>query len=554
MRLERLTIGGPLTAPAHHFKNLKNVTLDFDAEHWITVAIGWNGTGKSNILEALAIIFREFMTAKKPDIPFAFEMVYRMGEAPAQRRIRIQHNPDYARDRYKIYVQKNIGMEDTNSMPRDEESREILGERLSVTAFKSDQHNLPRYVFSYYSGEGTRLQEIFTPYLEKYDSDLRAGRDPGLKKLFYAMPAHSQFVLLAFLIHQDIPVRQFLNDHLGIDPDNGIESVLFVLREPPWHSTAPEGDRRFWNARGIVQQFLSRLYEASLAPIETQALVPVSLWNKKTLGFKYLYLKDIAALRELVAGDSPAKFFRDLESTYVSQLIDEVRIKVRLKSNDNAVTFRELSEGEQQLLTVLGLLRFTAEEESLFLLDEPDTHLNPQWSVDYLKYLELFLGINADEGHTSHVLLTTHNAIAIAGLEREQVQVLARAADREIYAQHPAVSPRGMGYAGVVTSDMFGLGSSLDKETSKDLIRLHTLANQESLSAAERRELQTLRSGLDELDFNFASRDRLEQEFRRARFDLSTDTADAIVTPENKDLALTALVESLLGNLEDDVP
>ena len=26
---------------------------------------------------------------------------------------------------------------------------------------------------------------------------------------------------------------------------------------------------------------------------------------------------------------------------------------------------------------VLGLLRFTKEDEALFLLDEPDTHLNP---------------------------------------------------------------------------------------------------------------------------------------------------------------------------------
>jgi predicted ATP-dependent endonuclease of OLD family len=33
-------------------------------------------------------------------------------------------------------------------------------------------------------------------------------------------------------------------------------------------------------------------------------------------------------------------------------------------------------------------LRFTAEDESLFLLDEPDTHLNPRWCVDYLGYLK----------------------------------------------------------------------------------------------------------------------------------------------------------------------
>src|SRR5690606_34965400 len=113
---------------------------------------------------------------------------------------------------------------------------------------------------SYYSAEGTRLQEVFNPYLEKYDAALRAGKDPGLKRLFYAMPAHSQFVLLAFLIHQDPNVRQFLDEHLGIDPDAGVESVLFVLRQPPW-AGATDGDKRFWNARGVVQKFLDKLQE-----------------------------------------------------------------------------------------------------------------------------------------------------------------------------------------------------------------------------------------------------------------------------------------------------
>ncbi|MBT2916817.1 AAA family ATPase, partial [Vibrio anguillarum] len=87
----------------------------------------------------------------------------------------------------------------------------------------------------------------------------------------------------------------------------------------------------------------------------------------------------------------------------------EVRIRVKLKKNDGSVTFRELSEGEQQLLTVLGLLRFTAEEESLFLLDEPDTHLNPKWSVDYIDYLNKFVNSGSKGENNSHIVLTTHN-------------------------------------------------------------------------------------------------------------------------------------------------
>ena len=97
---------------------------------------------------------------------------------------------------------------------------------------------------------------------------------------------------------------------------------------------------------------MSRLYDIALAPVEVSRRVSTSIWNKETLQFKYLYVKDIAALRRLVGNQSPAQFFRDLESTYVSELIEEVRIRVRLKKSDGSVTFRELSEGEQQLLTV----------------------------------------------------------------------------------------------------------------------------------------------------------------------------------------------------------
>ena len=80
MRLDKLTIGSPKDSPTHQFKNLKDVTIDFDEDHWVTVVIGWNGTGKSNVLEALATIFRDFILIRKEKKPaFAFQLDYRMG-------------------------------------------------------------------------------------------------------------------------------------------------------------------------------------------------------------------------------------------------------------------------------------------------------------------------------------------------------------------------------------------------------------------------------------------------------------------------------------------
>jgi hypothetical protein len=222
----------------------------------------------------------------------------------------------------------------------------------------------------------------------------------------------------------------------------------------------------------------------------------------------------------LVGNQTPAQFFRDLESTYVSELIEEVRIRVRLKKNDGSLTFRELSEGEQQLLTVLGLLRFTAENESLFLLDEPDTHLNPRWSVDYISYLKKFITSGVQQEETSHILLTTHNPLAIAELDREQVQILRLTKDdeyRRIVACYPEIAPRGMGYAAIVTSDMFGIASSLDQPTQLLLEAQRGFAGKETLTNNEQQELDDINVQLDRLGFRFFHPDDEYSRYLRLR-------------------------------------
>lgn len=514
MRLDKIIIGSPKDSPTHQFKNLKDVTIDFDQDHWVTVIIGWNGTGKSNVLEALAIIFRELIGPKKnPRIDFAFKLSYRMGKDHDERLIDIDHDPDRGNDKFIIHIS------DKNSSRDLQIFDTVKPQLVRLKTFLDEEKNLPRYVFSYYSGDSSRMHDIFTPYLQWYDDKLRAGEDPGPKRLFYALPVHSQFVLLAFLIGEHNEIKDFVRDNLGLDSASGLESVMFVLRKPPW-KPQPDGDPRFWGAKGIVSEFLSRLYEIALAPIETERKVPVSLWNKETLQFKYLYVKDINSLRKLVSNQTPAAFFRDLESTYVSQLIEEVRIKVKLQKSNGAVTFRELSEGEQQLLTVLGLLKFTAEDESLFLLDEPDTHLNPRWSVDYLSYLKNTILSATTSSATSHILLTTHNPLAIAELVKEQVQVLQlrdQSNSKKVVAFYPETDPRGMGYAAIVASDMFGIASTLDQSTQIKLEKQRILGSKKELSDDEQKELDELNTFLNQLGFRFFHPDDEYSRYLRLR-------------------------------------
>jgi ABC-type multidrug transport system ATPase subunit len=205
-----------------------------------------------------------------------------------------------------------------------------------------------------------------------------------------------------------------------------------------------------------------------------------------------------------------------------------------------------LSEGEQQLLTVLGLLRFTREDEALFLLDEPDTHLNPIWSLHYIELLNSVVGGQK----RSQVIMTTHDPLTIAGLTRDQVRVMYKDETTNlISARTPEHDPRGMGVSGILTSELFGLRSDLDLGTLKLLDEKRDLAAKEQLSDQDKVRLAELREALKDVDMSARARDPLYKEFIKALWasEEFQETRADVLTPEQQKtrnrLALQAIAE-----------
>lgn len=479
MRIDKLTIDS--------FKNLHNFTADFDRDALTAVILGQNGTGKSNLLEALIIIFRDLDLEEIP--AFKYQLDYRCRGY----QIHIDADPERPKARQVLIT---VGR-------ADRFGAEVIS--FHQFAGQSDRRYLPSYVFGYYSGPSNRMEIHFEKHQERFYRDLLNGVHSPLRPLLYARHVHSQFALLSFFTESEESVLNFLKEYLGIEE---LVSVLFVMRQPPWPSK--EGDPRFWHARGFVSQFLDRLYGLALGPVRIKKRINLGFKAKKTLEHLYLYLPDIDSLKKLRAAyTSQQEFFKALESTYISNILSEVRIKVRVHNADSSLTFRELSEGEQQLLMVLGLLRFTKEDEALFLLDEPDTHLNPVWGIQYLDFLDKIVG----PYKTSHVIMTTHNPLVISSLERQQVRILQRDESGEITANAPEENPKGMGVAGILTSDIFGLRSTLDLPTQQKLDERRELAVKDELSEQERATLGTLNEDLEDLDFSISARDILYTRF-----------------------------------------
>jgi predicted ATP-binding protein involved in virulence len=153
-----------------------------------------------------------------------------------------------------------------------------------------------------------------------------------------------------------------------------------------------------------------------------------------------------------------------------------------------------LSEGEKQLLAVIGAVRLTNQKENLVLLDEPDTHLNPHWSWEYPSMLaEAF-----DAEQRSTVLMATHDPVMISGMTREQVLLARTSATDKPFLSRPRRNPRGQGIANILCSrEYFGLPSSLDKETQKLLDERLQISIKPQLSAQDKARLKALNEQLE---------------------------------------------------------
>lgn len=488
MRLDSIHIG--------EFKNLKNLDVDFDEKSPYTVLVGENGTGKSNLIEALALIFRNIDLDL--GAPFKYELRY------------------FCR-KHHVEIRAEEG-----ASPRVKVRFDGADEFVDVTKkrfMEVDEHQRPLYrptfVFGYYSGPSDRLSGLFEQHTKQYytwiikPAEERRSQpvSNARRRLFYAQTLHGQFALLAFFMNKDIGAeddRAFLKEHLQID---GLDSVLFCLKRPPWRRSG--GDKRFWNAEGEVRDFLDRLYSAAVIPARMERRIPIDLGKNPSVECLYLFLPTAAALEEVCATySSQYAFFTALESTYISKLLSEVRTRVRMTpaAGGGAVTYRDLSEGEQQLLLVLGLLKFTADDEALFLLDEPDTHLNPSWSTQYLDFLNRF--IRGRE--TCHVVMSTHDPLVFSRLAKEQVRIFRRDVTGQVEVEEPLQDPRGMGVQAILTSDLFRLRSVLDPETQRDLDTQQKLSHKKGeLNLEEEKELKQVNERLHGLDFWKSDRDPL---------------------------------------------
>jgi ABC-type cobalamin/Fe3+-siderophores transport system ATPase subunit len=492
MRLDRVYIDG--------FKNLKAVEINFDERRLTTVVIGQNGAGKSNLIEAIADIFR-FADLNRSEPSFKYELDYRIGS-------------------------HTVRLTNRGTTP------EILvdGASLSRAAFdRRKEEVFPDLIFGYYSGGSRRLESLFDAHQRRYYDDIKINDNKEEcaaalvnRRLFYCRPIHGVFALLSFFAFPDRKVSDLMRSPLGV---TGFHSALALFREP-WFSKSGRNKKQaiardLWGAGGPAGTGARAMREAAFHPL---VLEDKTLDDYRDKGGKEsqfaVFLKDRESLRKFAETFADDKeMFYALEAIDISDLFRSMLVWVT-RTNDTSgdVSFADLSDGERQLLMVLGLIRVSRGRRSLFLLDEPDTHLNPVWQHTYLGLIREWTGLLAEEKNC-HIVMTSHNPLTIAALEKQEVRVMFTDERGQVTVTEPYADPKGMGFTATLT-EIFGLPTSLDPETQKKLDDRNTLAQIAQRSEAQERTLLEINDQLNRLGFMFEDREPLYQEFLQAMHDV----------------------------------
>ncbi|OOR17059.1 AAA family ATPase [Bacillus cereus] len=130
--------------------------------------------------------------------------------------------------------------------------------------------------------------------------------------------------------------------------------------------------------------------------------------------------------------------------------------------------------------------------EGIVLIDEIDAHLHPKWKMLIVKNLrEHFPRIQ--------FIVTSHDPLCLKGICENEIAILVKNPNSLITTVQTEglPSPKGMRVDQILTSEFFGLGSTIDPEIEKEVNRYYELLAIKERTEEEEEDLKNLKERLD---------------------------------------------------------
>lgn len=314
------------------YKNLIDFSVDFQSGNGLTMFVGNNGSGKSNVLEVISGIFHDLFKEK------------------AGRKIIHNYTLEYVLDSVNCKIEQIDG------------TLRCYGDKFkSRDAFISQ--NAPSNIIGLYSGEEDRLwTQFYKSYYKGYLQRLKTRRHQERMRLIFINKYYWNIALLTLLLSSNPTLETFIESELGIDSVSKVHLAFnfncfdrlndlltaFIDRINPEHKTSMEYS---------IADLRNAIFCSALTDTNGDLIVDVN---------------GLVILTE--NGTSDIEVFRWFTQAYMpkqEKIISSISIYLT-----EDITVEQLSEGEKKLILVKTVLEVLADEKTLLLMDEPDAHLH----------------------------------------------------------------------------------------------------------------------------------------------------------------------------------
>ena len=441
--------------------------------------IGPNGSGKSQFLQALAELFQA-----------AWHVC-----APAEERQEMKAAHVFA---LEYLVWQDIDSPPTHvRLSRRQADPTVLIEAMSDGEWKEHDPThpatrslLPSRVIGYTSGENETFSVPFFVSRAGYAEEVRTRALPVQKRATLSSeqtgdPLEPRLMLIDYGTHLEVLVANLLlgspeqqRELLTIAKLESLRSVRCVVQLASSRRTAVSG-RKQTERKGVqltdeLEGYIENLkscatcwhYEAD------KEIYTFDYWcdGETSVAFRsffgnafelYRALHKLALLNDLaISRAARRRFERDVNAQRFAARLPEPpdedkvfrfeQVTFRADGAKRTVDYVSLSDGEHQFVEILGVFAMIKERNVLFLLDEPESHFNPQWRVGFMSKLrQVPTEDGARSGHVDavaqEVILTTHAPFVPSDTTRENVVILERVHGK-VRARAPEVQTFGASF------------------------------------------------------------------------------------------------------------
>src|ERR1035437_156169 len=462
MKLLRLYIKSKYSSLNENFElNFRNPyvvesteNMDWDKFQPFCLA-GLNGSGKSNVLEALANIFYHIESCaniNQPEIfinqfsasnskPEAFELEYYIN--PENNKIPGIENMV----RVSISKKENeIPKMQYTMFPFDSEPVPVtvVADKKAKTSAPAKIY-LPDLIIGYSSGENEILSIPFLKTRLLHYDEYREVLNKEEKyiepesNLLYIDYEMSQAVLLSNFIFQESTVLEPLEEELGI---TNIKRFRMNLN---YHK---EGKFNVFENYGTV---ITAFKNCATSYYKDKDGLTLDFWiNNATKeafkknfpdgifqlfqAFQVLYTLNYRTVTEEIKSDvyQSKGFYTDgkvptpTPGEKVFYFLDYY-ISKNVNTPDGIkslqLLMKNLSDGEQQFLHTLGICLMLKDKRALLLLCEPETHFNPNWRSKFMQTLKKILEASHSSNLMQEILITSHSPFIISDCYPDKVIV-----------------------------------------------------------------------------------------------------------------------------------